>query len=227
MVLRGGTMPHTIVDQRDQTVQVLFLRPVYTNDDNQIRSSTLTIFDIISEAKVFHYGSISLIVEPCRPAHLKAMEVAKEAGTLLSYDQNPRLPLWPFVCAANSPRGKTIVVKVEEEEEEKCYVEEEWKGKEARERWEQNIRCRKNRQDDGRDSFVSTEVVKSTLGCCFTHLSMPAIRTVTTFGPRRSSTNETRTTTATANGSHNSIMEMVVVRRVRVLQRNSSDNEHN
>ena len=47
------------------------------------------------QAKVFHYGSISLIVEPCRSAHLKAMEVAKEAGALLSYDPNLREPLWP------------------------------------------------------------------------------------------------------------------------------------
>lgn len=47
------------------------------------------------QAKVFHYGSISLIVEPCRSAHLKAMEVAKDAGALLSYDPNLRLPLWP------------------------------------------------------------------------------------------------------------------------------------
>lgn len=44
---------------------------------------------------MFHYGSISLIVEPCRSAHLKAMEVAKKAGALLSYDPNLRLPLWP------------------------------------------------------------------------------------------------------------------------------------
>lgn len=51
--------------------------------------------DLIRSAKVFHYGSISLIVEPCRSAHLKAMEVAKEAGALLSYDPNLRLPLWP------------------------------------------------------------------------------------------------------------------------------------
>ncbi|XP_050387342.1 probable fructokinase-4 isoform X2 [Argentina anserina] len=51
--------------------------------------------ELIRSAKVFHYGSISLIVEPCRSAHLKAMEVAKEAGTLLSYDPNLRLPLWP------------------------------------------------------------------------------------------------------------------------------------
>jgi fructokinase len=51
--------------------------------------------DLIRSAKVFHYGSISLIVEPCRSAHLKAMEVAKDAGALLSYDPNLRLPLWP------------------------------------------------------------------------------------------------------------------------------------
>ncbi|KAG0498051.1 hypothetical protein HPP92_002372 [Vanilla planifolia] len=51
--------------------------------------------DLIRRAKVFHYGSISLITEPCRSAHLKALEVAKEAGALLSYDPNLRLPLWP------------------------------------------------------------------------------------------------------------------------------------
>ena len=34
-------------------------------------------------------------MEPCRSAHLKAMEVAKDAGVLLSYDPNLRLPLWP------------------------------------------------------------------------------------------------------------------------------------
>ncbi|KAL8153591.1 hypothetical protein V2J09_011351 [Rumex salicifolius] len=51
--------------------------------------------DLIKSAKVFHYGSISLIVEPCRSAHIKALEEAKKAGALLSYDPNLRLPLWP------------------------------------------------------------------------------------------------------------------------------------
>ncbi|CAL9121285.1 probable fructokinase-1 [Musa acuminata AAA Group] len=51
--------------------------------------------DVIKGAAVFHYGSISLITEPCRSAHLKAMEVARQAGALLSYDPNLRLPLWP------------------------------------------------------------------------------------------------------------------------------------
>ncbi|WOK93721.1 hypothetical protein Cni_G02421 [Canna indica] len=42
---------------------------------------------------VFHYGSISLITEPYRSAHLKALEVVNEARSLLSYDPNLRLPL--------------------------------------------------------------------------------------------------------------------------------------
>ncbi|KAI0491304.1 fructokinase-1 [Dendrobium catenatum] len=56
--------------------------------------------ELIRRAKVFHYGSISLITEPCRSAHLKALEVAKEAGLLLSYDPNLRLPLWPSAADA-------------------------------------------------------------------------------------------------------------------------------
>ncbi|XP_078433807.1 putative fructokinase-4 [Wolffia australiana] len=51
--------------------------------------------DLIRKAEIFHYGSISLISEPCRSAHLKAMEIAKGAGALLSYDPNLRLALWP------------------------------------------------------------------------------------------------------------------------------------
>ncbi|XP_044500445.1 probable fructokinase-4 [Mangifera indica] len=62
--------------------------------DMLLRPDELNL-ELIKSAKVFHYGSISLIVEPCRSAHLKAMEVAKDAGALLSYDPNLRLPLWP------------------------------------------------------------------------------------------------------------------------------------
>lgn len=44
--------------------------------------------DLIKAAKVFYYGSISLITEPCRSAHLAAMKAAKNAGCLLCYDPN-------------------------------------------------------------------------------------------------------------------------------------------
>ncbi|KAH7521353.1 hypothetical protein FEM48_Zijuj07G0024100 [Ziziphus jujuba var. spinosa] len=62
--------------------------------DMLLRPEELNL-ELIRSANVFHYGSISLIVEPCRSAHLKAIEVAKDAGALLSYDPNLRLPLWP------------------------------------------------------------------------------------------------------------------------------------
>lgn len=75
---------------------------------------------VMIQSKVFHYGSISLIVEPCRSAHLKAMEVAKEAGALLSYDPNLRLPLWPSAEYAReqimSIWEKAEIIKVSEVE---------------------------------------------------------------------------------------------------------------
>lgn len=80
----------------------------------------ISCFFWIIQANVFHYGSISLIVEPCRSAHLRAMEVAKEAGALLSYDPNLRLPLWPSAEAARtqimSIWDKAEVIKVSDNE---------------------------------------------------------------------------------------------------------------
>lgn len=52
------------------------------------------------QAKIFHYGSISLITEPCKSAHIAAAKAAKEAGVILSYDPNLRLPLWPSADSA-------------------------------------------------------------------------------------------------------------------------------
>ena len=51
------------------------------------------------QANILHYGSIGLIEEPCRSAHLAAVDIAK-SGCLLSYDPNLRLPLWPSAEAA-------------------------------------------------------------------------------------------------------------------------------
>ncbi|XP_021752616.1 probable fructokinase-1 [Chenopodium quinoa] len=76
--------------------------------------------NLIRSAKVFHYGSISLIVEPSRSAHLKAMEEAKKAGALLSYDPNLRLPLWPSEKEARekifSIWDKADVIKISDNE---------------------------------------------------------------------------------------------------------------
>lgn len=57
-------------------------------------------FNLIRSAKIFHFGSISLISEPSRSATLAAVETAHDAGTLISYDPNLRLALWPDKAAA-------------------------------------------------------------------------------------------------------------------------------
>ncbi|KAK6920221.1 Carbohydrate kinase PfkB [Dillenia turbinata] len=76
--------------------------------------------DLIKKAHIFHYGSISLIEEPCRSAHLAAMEIAKKAGCILSYDPNLRLPLWPSAEAAQkgimSIWDQADIIKISEEE---------------------------------------------------------------------------------------------------------------
>ncbi|GLJ38862.1 hypothetical protein SUGI_0792130 [Cryptomeria japonica] len=76
--------------------------------------------DLIKQAKILHYGSISLIAEPCRSAHLAAMKIAKDAGVVLSYDPNLRLPLWPSAQAARegilSIWDSADIIKVSEDE---------------------------------------------------------------------------------------------------------------
>lgn len=75
---------------------------------------------LIRSAKIFHFGSVSLIVEPCRSSHLKAMEEAKAAGALVSYDPNLRLPLWPSAEEARkqmlSVWDKADVIKISDDE---------------------------------------------------------------------------------------------------------------
>ena len=49
---------------------------------------------LIDEAKVFHFGTLSLTDEPARSATYKCVEYAKKAGKLITYDPNLRKPLW-------------------------------------------------------------------------------------------------------------------------------------
>ncbi len=49
---------------------------------------------LIDEAKVFHFGTLSLTDEPARSATYQAVEYAKKQGKLITYDPNLRKPLW-------------------------------------------------------------------------------------------------------------------------------------
>ncbi|WVZ05061.1 hypothetical protein V8G54_018407 [Vigna mungo] len=76
--------------------------------------------DLIRKAKIFHYGSVSLITEPCNSAHIAAAKVANDVGVVLSYDPNLRLPLWPSEDSARegilSIWETADIIKVNEEE---------------------------------------------------------------------------------------------------------------
>jgi len=55
---------------------------------------------LIDEAKVFHFGTLSLTDEPARSATCKAVAYAREKGKLITYDPNLRLPLWKDAASA-------------------------------------------------------------------------------------------------------------------------------
>ena len=50
--------------------------------------------EMIGDCRIFHFGSLSLTDEPCRTATQTALNLAKDAGALISFDPNLREPLW-------------------------------------------------------------------------------------------------------------------------------------
>lgn len=54
----------------------------------------------IRSAKIFHFGSISLIDEGPKAATLKALDLARRAGALVTYDPNLRPSLWRSAAQA-------------------------------------------------------------------------------------------------------------------------------
>lgn len=56
--------------------------------------------DLIESCRIFHFGTLSMTHEGVRKATLKAIEVAKANGALISFDPNLRPPLWESLDAA-------------------------------------------------------------------------------------------------------------------------------
>ena len=50
--------------------------------------------DMIANCRIFHFGTLSMTHEGVRKATLKAIEVARANGALISFDPNLRPPLW-------------------------------------------------------------------------------------------------------------------------------------
>ena len=77
---------------------------------------------IIDEAKVFHFGPLSLTDEPVRTTTQRCVAYAKEKGKLITCDPNLRKPLWPSEEAAKEQIAWSLnqadVVKISDEEVE-------------------------------------------------------------------------------------------------------------
>ena len=61
--------------------------------DTQLRSDEVDA-DMLEHTRIFHTGSLSLTQEPVRSATYEAIDRAKAAGAIISYDPNYRASLW-------------------------------------------------------------------------------------------------------------------------------------
>ena len=75
---------------------------------------------LIDEARVFHFGSLSLTDEPSRSATRQAVAYARAKGKLVTYDPNLRPPLWRSPDDAREQMlwglGQADVVKISDNE---------------------------------------------------------------------------------------------------------------
>ena len=89
--------------------------------DTCIRFEELDL-SLIDEAKVFHFGTLSLTDEPARSATYQAVAYAKSKGKLITFDPNLRKPLWKDMdtCKEQMLWGirQADVMKISDEEVE-------------------------------------------------------------------------------------------------------------
>lgn len=77
---------------------------------------------LIDEARVFHFGTLSLTDEPVRTTTQRAVAYARERGKLITFDPNLRPPLWRSLEEARKQilwgLSNADVVKISDEEVE-------------------------------------------------------------------------------------------------------------
>lgn len=81
--------------------------------------------ELIKKSRIFHCGTLSLTDSPSREATLRALDVAKENGVLISVDPNLREPLWKNLDdarrAINLVLGYADIIKISDYELEFLY----------------------------------------------------------------------------------------------------------
>ena len=78
--------------------------------------------DLIRDSRIFHFGTLSSTHESVREATRYALDVAKEAGCIVSFDPNLRPPLWKSLEDARDEieygLGKCDILKISDNEVE-------------------------------------------------------------------------------------------------------------
>lgn len=80
-----------VATRRDGKKDICFYRN--PGADAQFSASQLAP-EMLQNAPLFHCGSVSLSLEPCRSAQFEAARMARAAGALVSFDPNWRPSLW-------------------------------------------------------------------------------------------------------------------------------------
>lgn len=119
MVMSAGhftTLAFVTLDERGEREFSFARKP---GADTQLSFAELKT-ELIDEAAVFHFGTLSLTDEPARSATYKAVDYAKARGKLISFDPNLRPPLWHSLDEAREQMlwglSKADVVKISDDE---------------------------------------------------------------------------------------------------------------
>lgn len=93
----------------------------YRNPGADVRLSAEEIDpSIIEKAKIFHFGTLSMTHSTVENATIKAIQLAKDNGCLVSFDPNLRPPLWSDLSVAKEKMdygfGKCDILKISDDE---------------------------------------------------------------------------------------------------------------
>lgn len=103
-MVNAGVDMHALIEAEDvfTTLAFVALKPSGEREfsfarkpgaDTQLRVDELDR-NMLQNTRVFHTGSLSLTQEPSRSATYEAVDIAKAAGAVISYDPNYRASLW-------------------------------------------------------------------------------------------------------------------------------------
>jgi len=121
----GGIM---VTKEYPTTLAIVSLDPAGNRSFRFYREKTADVmltadeidYEVIRNAEVFHFGSVSMTTEPARSATIAAASRAKEFGLAVSFDPNLREPLWNDLNEARALITESLeladLVKVSEEE---------------------------------------------------------------------------------------------------------------